>query len=101
MSDIIRRAAKGLVCSQVFMETFSEMFAVELERQLRAEAGGDRIYIAKTCGNTDKISRDTLIWEKFTGNNIAELATEFKLSPKQIRRICRKAPVKKIGTSVA
>ena len=90
MSDIIRRAAKRLISSPQFMETFTELFTFELERQLRAEAGGDRVWIAKKCSNSDKAARNEQIRAKCTGNNFQQLARDEGLCEKQIRRICRK-----------
>jgi Mor family transcriptional regulator len=100
MSDIIRRAAKRLVSSPEFMDTFTELFTLELEKQLRAEAGGDRVYIAKTCGNTHIDARNERIRANCTGNNFRQLALDEGLSEKQIRRICTKKRSLKIGTSL-
>ncbi len=90
MSDIIRRAAINIVSSKAFLDTFSNLLTTEIERQLRAEAGGDRLYIAKTCDSAEKCDRDSLIKSEFTGNNLAQLAKKHNLSHRQIRRICKK-----------
>lgn len=90
MSDIIRRAAANLVHSESFLKTFTELFTLEIERQLRHEAGGDTLYIAKTSDSFEKESRDARIKLQFTGANLDALSKEFKLSQRQIRRICKK-----------
>jgi Mor family transcriptional regulator len=90
MSDVIRRAAARLVRSQQFLQTFTELVAVEMERQLRAEAGGENIYVAKTTSMVERRERDRLIRECFTGSNINFLAGRFGLSPQHIRRIVAK-----------
>lgn len=89
-NELIRRAAVGLVRSKAFLDTMEGLVAAELDRQLRSAAGGESIYIAKTSGNRDKKTRNELIRERFKGDNHDELAQDFGLSPRQIRRITKK-----------
>ena len=90
MSNKIRRAAERIVRSQAFLDTFSALVAVEMERQLREECAGENIYITKTTCASERNERDKLIQACFTGNNIDSLSQRFGLTPQHIRRICKK-----------
>lgn len=90
MSDKIRRVALNLVRSQSFLDTMTNLVAAELERQLRAEAGGEYIYVAKFCKKADRETRNELIRSRFTGNNWAELSKDFGMTPRNLRNICSK-----------
>jgi Mor family transcriptional regulator len=88
MSDVVRRVAINLVRSKAFLDTFTELVSAELERQLRNESGGEQIYIAKICSNTDKKTRNDLIRAQFTGRNLDDLCRKHGLSMRQVYRIC-------------
>lgn len=90
MSSKIRSATERVIRSKAFLDTFCTLVAVELERQLRTESGGESIYISKTSCAAERQERDLLIWSCFTGNNIDYLSKRFGLTPQHIRRICKK-----------
>lgn len=90
--DAIRRAVKKMVTSPAFVQFFTDLVAADFERHLRAEAGGERLYVAKTSCRDDKETRNETIRAKFTGDNYDALARDFHLSVRQIRNICDRKP---------
>lgn len=91
MSKVIRTAASRLVRSEAFLNVLETLVATELERQLRAEAGGEHIYITKTTCLQERAERDELIRHCFTGNNVPFLSKKFGLGRQQIYRILKKS----------
>lgn len=77
-ADIIRRFIELLNEAQ---PTFSEEQAASIERQLRHEYRGERVYIAKHPDNLHDIVRS-----RFTGNNVGKLAAELKISRRTVYR---------------
>lgn len=59
----------------------------EVAHTLCKEYGGNEYYMPK---DTELVldKRDVQIWERFTGQNTWQLATEFNLTERQIRYIC-------------
>lgn len=76
--DIIKRFIELLAEAQ---PSFSEAVALDIERQLRHEYAGERIYIAKRAGDV-RIQ----IAARFTGNNAGKLAHELHVSRRTIYR---------------
>lgn len=66
--------------------SLSESLAIEIERQIRHEFAGERVYIQK---RTDALSER--IAEKFNGRNVRELAREMHVSRRTIYRSIKKA----------
>lgn len=60
-----------------------------IEEILSAQYGGQRleIYVAKHSGSNRRL-RDQAIRAKFNGRNAQALSNEFKLSIRQVMRIC-------------
>ena len=90
MSKQIRTAAARLVRSDAFLNTLEQLVATEMERQLRAAAGGENIYISKTTCMEERAERDELIRRCFTGNNVKFLSEKFGLTTQHIYRILKK-----------
>lgn len=90
MSKQIRTAAARLVRSENFLNVLEQLVATEMERQLRAEAGGGSIYITKTTSKQERAERDELIRQCFTGSNVPFLSKKFGLNRAQIYRILKK-----------
>lgn len=90
MSKVIHRAAARLVRSESFLQVLEQLVAVEMERQLRAEAGGENIYISKTTCMAERAERDALIRECFSGDNVDFLVKRFGLTSQHIYRILKK-----------
>lgn len=90
MSKMIRTAAARLVRSDSFLNVLEELVAVEMERQLRAEAGGESIYISKTTCAQERAERDDLIRSCFTGDNVPFLSKKFGLTTQHVYRILKK-----------
>lgn len=65
--------------------TFSEALAVSIERQLREEYRGERVYIAKHTDNLHELIR-----RRFSGNNVDKLARELKISRRTVYRAVQK-----------
>lgn len=76
--DIIKRFIEMLTQSQA---GFSEEMVLTIERQLRHEYAGERVYIPKH----DK-SVCALIVERFDGRNSAKLARELRVSRRTVYR---------------
>jgi Mor family transcriptional regulator len=64
--------------------------AFQMAEAIRKELGGGAIYLPRGHGYELSL-REQQIWGEFTGNNIPELATKYKLSQMQIRNILAKA----------
>lgn len=89
MSQFTRELAKQIILSQNFVDTMTDLVAIEIEKQLKGMAGGDTLYIAKTGSIDDKAARNKIIKAQFNGRNLIELANRFGLTERQIRRIIR------------
>lgn len=87
MSQFSRDLAQQIIRSSAFLETLTDLMATEIENQLRAAAGGDRIYIPKTTSLEDKHTRNQMIRAQFTGANLDALAVRYSLTVRQVRRI--------------
>lgn len=74
--DIIKRFIELLAEAQ---PSFSEAMAENIERQLRHEYSGERVYIPKRDSQVR-----LLIAEKFTGNNTEKLAREMSVSRRTV-----------------
>ncbi len=81
-ADIIRRFIELLADVQ---PSLSEAVALDIERQLRHEYQGERVYIAKNPHNLHDIVRS-----RFTGNNVGKLAYELKISRRTVYRTVQK-----------
>ncbi len=77
-ADIISRFIKLLNDVQ---PTFSEELAAGIERRLREEYRGERVYIAKHTDNLHAIVRS-----RFSGDNVGQLAVELKISRRTVYR---------------
>lgn len=89
MSQFTRELARQILLSNSFVDTMTDIFALEIERQLQGLAGGDTIYIPKTSAHHDKTQRNLIIRAKFNGHNLPELVKTFGLTARQLRRIVR------------
>lgn len=87
MSQFSRYLAQQIIRSSAFLETLTDLMATEIENQLRAAAGGDRIYIPKTTSLEDKHTRNQMIRAQFTGANLDALAVRYSITVRQVRRI--------------
>lgn len=87
MSQFSRDLAQQIIRSSAFLETLTDLMATEIENQLRAAAGGDRIYIPKTTSLEDKHTRNQMIRDQFTGANLDDLAVRYSITVRQVRRI--------------
>ena len=76
--DIIKRFIELLTNAQ---PSFTEQMAADIERQLRHEYAGERVYIHKHNQNLN-----TLICARFSGNNTDKLARELRVSKRTIYR---------------
>ncbi len=94
MSKMIRTAAARLLRSESFLNALEELMAVGIEQQLRAEAGGESIYISKTTCKQERDERDELIRRCFTGNNVDFLSKKFGLGRAQIYRIVKSGRIR-------
>jgi hypothetical protein len=47
MSEIFRKIARQVINSDHFMQALEDQITEEVERALKAEAAGDRFYVAK------------------------------------------------------
>lgn len=88
MTDIFRKIAQNIIGSDSFMQSLEDMIAAQTERAIKAEAAGDRFYVANNSREDIK-KRNKLINAQFNGHNIKELAKAFNLKPRQIRNILR------------
>ena len=70
------------------LATVRTELAGTIEAVLREQFPGEtvRLYIPKRS-SASRRDRDAAIRAKYNGRNVRQLATEFKLSPKQIHRI--------------
>lgn len=75
-NDIIKRFIELLAEAE---PTFSEALAADIERQMRHEYAGERVYIPKR----DNQMR-LLIAARFTGNNTEKLAHEMRVSRRTV-----------------
>jgi Mor family transcriptional regulator len=68
-----------------------EAFTTALEAQMRAtfqqQLGGAPLYIAKRASRTTLEVRNERIRSAFHGDNLDQLASEFGLHPRHVRRI--------------
>jgi len=68
----------------------TQSLAFEMTEAIRTEIGGVQQYIPR--GTLFELSqRDEEIWRKFTGDNYAALAREYKLTEMQVRNIIKRA----------
>jgi Mor family transcriptional regulator len=88
--SVFRDLARQMLLSNSFLEQMTDIFANEIEKQMRSTAGGDVIYVAKNSDTTERQERNRIICARFTGNNLTELAKEFHLTPRQVRRIVKR-----------
>lgn len=89
MSQFTRELARQIILSPSFVDTMTDLFAIEIEKQLRHTAGGDRLYVPKTSSAEDKAHRNKMIRAQFNGRNLLELASTYGLTERHIRRIVR------------
>lgn len=82
-NDIIKRFIELLSEAQ---PSFSEVVTADIERQLRHEYAGERVYIPKR----DNQAR-ALIAVRFTGNNTEKLARELRVSRRTVYRAVKTA----------
>jgi Mor family transcriptional regulator len=87
--SIFRDLARAMLLSPSFLEQMTDIFAQEIEKQARQQAGGDTIYIPKQDRRVRRI-RDEQINAEFTGDNLEELAKKYLLTTRQLRRIVAK-----------
>ena len=89
MTTSLRNLAKRIIAAPEFQERVADLFVNAIGNALR-EAAGDNLYIPKKCDRNGRKLRDNEIRRLFTGNNLASLATDFNLSPRQVRNIIKK-----------
>ena len=94
MSIFYREIARHILLSPTFVESMTAVMAVEIERQIKANAGGDRLWIPKTSSREDLQERNRMIRAQFNGRNHAALASAFNLCERQVRKILNSAPEK-------
>ncbi len=86
--DIVRDILRRVVTAASQENGFSDLMAQQIERQVRADWGGERPYIQHDA-ETKRIERDNKmreVWE--SGNHdIRSIATRFGVSTRQARRI--------------
>ena len=90
--DFLKRLLAYLV-QTVGPETFTETMAVEIERAMREEWGGDRPYIAKSgeAGGAWRTERDrSIIRDMEKGERPPLLARRYGISREQVWRIWRR-----------
>jgi Mor family transcriptional regulator len=90
MTDIFRKIANQIINSSDFKIALEHAMATEVERAIKAEAAGDRFYVAKKSRDDIK-HRNNLIRAQFNGRNIDQLAKDFNLKPRQIRNILKQS----------
>jgi len=73
-----------------FAITCPDDLAAALVQRLIKHAGGQKIYIP-TPAHSKAQQRNAKICAQFTGANTADLARQYKITPKQIRNILRQA----------
>lgn len=86
MTDMITELAHRVAQDARFQAAIADALAVVLAEHMRAEFGGDRIYISKKAGQS-LAERDAAIRSAFNGTNYAMLAREHSITPRQVRRI--------------
>ncbi|AAU90956.1 MULTISPECIES: Mor transcription activator family protein [Methylococcus] len=89
LSDLAAKSA-ALACELgALPKDVAERFGLELSREVAAHWGGQLVYIPRNLpGELDR--RDLEIFEKFRGDNHAELALEYRLSVQWIYRIVKR-----------
>lgn len=83
--DIIKRFIELLAEAQ---PSISEQITVDLERQLRHEYAGSRVYVHK---RTEPV--DVAIAQRFNGRNVDKLAREMRVSRRTIYYALKKRRV--------
>lgn len=66
--------------------SLSESLAEEIERQIRHEFAGERVYIHK---RNDALA--TRIAEKFNGRNVRDLSNDLRVSRRTVYRVIKKS----------
>ena len=64
--------------------------SVQVVSRMSAEVGGRRLYFPKQQPWISKAARDQRLRERFDGRNVAQLAREFRMSERNVRRIVKK-----------
>ena len=88
--SMLRDIAKNLLMSPAVIEQMTDLLAAELEKQLRLHVGGDSFYVAKTMSQQERIARDESIRNAWNGSNLSDLAKQYELHHRQVRRIVQK-----------
>lgn len=68
--------------------------SASLERAMRANCGGQAMYIARRASRETLQERDAQLRQDFTGRNLAELTQRHGLSTRHARRILAHKPKK-------
>lgn len=89
--DMIQLIRQIVLAAQL-PESLSEHLSLEIEKQIRMSYAGDRFYVAKYGSQSDKEARNRLICAQFDGRNHATLATKYRLTVRQVRRIVDHLP---------
>lgn len=86
MSTQLRHIAHAIVTSAEFQQRVAEVMVEMMNKTLHDAAGG-RVYIAKHGSRDDLAARDATIRTQFCGNNFPQLAEQYGLTERQVRRI--------------
>ena len=81
---VIEQEARAVALS--FGVSAPDDAAAALVDRVLMRLGGDRLYLPKKRSESPR-ARHQEIRNRFKGDNVAELAREFKLTPRSVRRI--------------
>jgi Mor family transcriptional regulator len=87
--DLAQKVAARLVGMAGLAQDVANQVAIQVAEDMAEDWGGQIIYVPK--GRAYQIAKAHLeIWRKFTGDNHAELASEFDLTVPAIYRILKR-----------
>jgi len=88
--DIVRDIFNRIIQAAQRQGGFDEAMAEQIERQVRADWGGDSVYVPKDA-ESRRLARNEKILADWQGGNrdIGRLSARYGLTPRQIRNIVR------------
>lgn len=89
MNDPIEESVDRMLRDQAFHGVLKSF----LVTHLRAVVGGEKVYIAK-APKSQRLNRDQMIRQEFTGANHGQLAVEYGITERRVRQIVAR-PAKK------
>lgn len=89
IADILDRISKACAANE---DRYTPEIAISIEKEIRADWGGDRYLVSKSMGGSDHSQRNSRIMRDYlSGERIKLLERRYQLSGRRILQIIRPA----------